>query len=120
MAEHNELGEKGERIAVDFIKNLGYKILEKNYHFKKLEVDIIAEFENELIVIEVKTRASRFLAGPEVTVTKSKQKSIIKVANEYIIDREIDLDCRFDIISIILNQNEKSIEHLIDAFYPTL
>jgi putative endonuclease len=119
MAEHNELGEKGEALAADFVNKLGYKILSKNYRFKNLELDIIAEHENQLIIIEVKTRQSRYLAGPEITVTKGKQKSIIKAAQHYIIEQEVDLETRFDIISIILNEKETAIDHLIDAFYPT-
>jgi putative endonuclease len=71
-----------------------------------------------LIIVEVKTRASRYLAGPEITVTKSKQQLIIKAANQYIIENEIDLETRFDIISIILNQQETDIDHLVDAYYP--
>jgi len=118
MAEHNELGEKGEELATQFLRQKGYKILQRNYRFKKLEVDIICEDKNELVIIEVKTRASRYLAGPEDTVSKSKQKSIVKAANQYIIDNEIDLETRFDIVSIILNDKETHIDHLIDAFYP--
>lgn len=119
MADHNDLGAKGEALAFSYLQKKGYKILSKNYRFKRNEIDIVAEFDNTLIIVEVKTRASRFLAGPEETVTKSKQKTIIKVANEYIHEHEVDLDTRFDIISIILNEKETSIEHLIDAFYPT-
>lgn len=119
MAEHNELGEKGEELATYFLRNKGYKILQRNYRYKKLEVDIICEDKNELVIIEVKTRASRYLAGPEDTVSKSKQKLIVKAANQYIIENEIDLDTRFDIVSIILNEKETKVEHLIDAFYPT-
>lgn len=120
MADHNELGVKGEELAFNYLVKKGYKILSKNYRFKRNEIDIIAEIDKTLIIVEVKTRGSRFLAGPEETVTKSKQKKIIKVANEYIQEHEVDLDTRFDIISIILNEKETSIEHLIDAFYPTL
>jgi putative endonuclease len=118
MAEHNELGKKGEALAAAFLIKNGYKVLAKNYRFKKLELDIIAEYKNELIIVEVKTRASRYLAGPEITVTKSKQQLIIKAANQYIIENEIDLETRFDIISIILNQQETDIDHLVDAYYP--
>lgn len=120
MASHNELGSKGEELAVNYLVKKGYKILNKNYRFKRNEIDIVAEFDNTLIIVEVKTRASRFLAGPEDTVTRSKQKTIVKVANEYILEHEIDLDTRFDIVSIVLNEKETAIEHLIDAFYPTL
>ena len=71
-----------------------------------------------MVVIEVKSRQSSFLAGPEDTVSKSKQNAIIKCANAYIIENEIDLETRFDIISIIINQKEKRIDHIEDAFYP--
>jgi len=120
MADHNELGKKGEELAFHYLVKKGYKILAKNWRFKRNEIDIIAEYNNTLIIVEVKTRASRFLAGPEETVTKSKQKTIIKVADAYIQDYEIDIDTRFDIISIILNSKETDIEHLVDAFYPGL
>lgn len=118
MAEHNELGEKGEDLATQFLRKKGYKILQRNYRFKKLEIDIIAQDQNELVVVEVKTRASSYLAGPEDTVSKGKQKSIVTAANQYIIENEIDLETRFDIVSIILNEKETNIDHLIDAFYP--
>lgn len=118
MAEHNELGEKGEELATLFLKKKGYKILCRNYRFKKLEIDIIAKDQDDLVIVEVKTRASRYLAGPEDTVTKGKQRSIIKAANQYIIENEIDLETRFDIVSIILNEKETDINHLVDAFYP--
>ena len=119
MADHNELGIKGEELAFNYLVKKGYKILSRNYRFKHNEIDIVAQFESTLVIVEVKTRASRFLAGPEDTVTPSKQKSIIKVANAYIHDHEVDLDTRFDIISIILNEKETHIEHMVDAFYPT-
>ena len=120
MAEHNELGNKGEQMAVDSLIEKGYTILERNFRFKHLEADIIARIENLLVVIEVKTRQYEFMAGPEKTVTKKKQRSIIKVANHYIEEHDWDDETRFDIISIILNEKELKIEHLEDAFYPTL
>lgn len=120
MADHNELGKQGEQIAFDYLRKKGYKILERNYRFRHLEVDLIAEYDGFLVVVEVKTRNSDFMAGPEITVTKQKQKAIVKVANAYIHEKEIDPDTRFDIISIILNQKQKSIEHFQDAFYPLI
>ena len=120
MAEHNELGIKGEKIAVSFLKENGYELLELNYRFKHLEVDIITKKEGMLVVVEVKTRASDYMAGPEITVSKKKQRDIIKVTNEFIYERDLDIEVRFDIISIILNEKEQTIDHISDAFYPTL
>ena len=118
MAEHNELGKFGEEQALAYLQQHGYDILETNWTFQKAEIDIIAQDQNELVVVEVKTRASSYLAGPEDTVSKGKQKSIVTAANQYIIENEIDLETRFDIVSIILNEKETNIDHLIDAFYP--
>ena len=120
MANHNEIGEKGEAIAKEFLEKKGYKILATNYRYKKNEIDIVAEHRGVLVIVEVKTRQSSYLAGPEDTVSKSKQSAIIKCTNAYIIENEIDLETRFDIISIILNQQSRSIDHIEEAFYPLI
>lgn len=120
MADHNELGKAGEDLAVKYLTQKGYQILRRNFRFKKEEIDIICKQNDMLVIVEVKTRHSDYLAGPEVTVTKRKQRAIIKVANHYILEENLDIETRFDIISIILNEKTKEIEHLEDAFYPTL
>lgn len=120
MAEHNELGKKGEAIAGDYLSKKGYRILHRNYRFKKGEIDLVCQFEDQLVVVEVKTRNSSYMAGPEETVTMNKQKAIIKVANAYIDEYEIDMETRFDIVSVIINAGGVEIEHLEDAFYPVI
>ena len=120
MAEHNELGKMGEELAADFLAKKGYEIVHRNYQFKKSELDIIAKKDGKLIVVEVKTRHSDYLAGPEITVTKKKQKALIKAANFYIQQNDLDAETQFDIVSIILNNKEQTIEHSEDAFYPLL
>ncbi|MDG1915724.1 MAG: YraN family protein [Crocinitomix sp.] len=120
MADHIELGKEGEIIAVDYLQKKGFQILARNFRFKRAEVDIIV-FKNDLLrIVEVKTRQSHYLAGPEITVTKKKQRAIVKVANAYIEDNTFIGETQFDIISIVLNKNGLSIEHLEDAFYPVL
>ena len=118
MAEHNELGKEGEILARNFLVKNGYTILDLNYRFKHLEIDIICEKDNLLVVVEVKTRSYDDVVKPELTVTPSKQKQIIKAANEYIQSNEIDLETRFDVIGIILNSKKQEINHIEDAFYP--
>ncbi|MFT5819562.1 MAG: putative endonuclease [Crocinitomix sp.] len=120
MAEHNELGIKGENIAVDFLQKSGFQILKRNYRFKRHEIDIIAKKAKQLRIIEVKTRQSYYLAGPEITVTKRKQKAIIGVANAYIELNDFDGETQFDIISIVLNDKTMDLDFLEDAFYPLL
>jgi len=120
MADHNELGKLGEEIAADYLGKKGYEIVKRNYTFAKSEIDIVAKKDGQLIIVEVKTRNSDFMAGPQQTITKAKQKSIIKAANFYIQEHDLDIETRFDVVSIIVNSKQKLIEHIEDAFYPRL
>lgn len=119
MAEHNITGKKGEEMAAEFLEKKGYKILETNWRFMNFEADIIAETAKTLVIAEVKTRRSNYFGEPESFVTKQKQKNLIKTANAYIERKQLDLEVRFDIISVVLNDNN-SVKHIEDAFYPLL
>ena len=120
MAEHNELGKIGEELARKYIIGKGYKIRECNWRFGKNEIDIIAETKEYLVVIEVKTRSSEFVAEAQSTVTKKKQKFLINATQFYLTSRNIEKETRFDIITIIKSNNKYDIEHMENAFYPTL
>ena len=99
MAAHNELGTLGEKIALEHLIEQGYTILETNW---------------------VKTRKSPYLVEPETAVDLFKQRLLIFAANTYVTRFQYDLDVRFDIIGIVIyNNNEKRIEHIMDAFYPS-
>jgi len=116
MAQHNDLGTEGEKQAVDYLKKKGYTILKTNYRYIKNEVDIIAQFNNELIAIEVKTRSTRDFGDPQDFVKPSQIKSIVNAVNAYIEQRDIDLEVRFDIIAVLATNNTFEIEHIEDAF----
>lgn len=118
MAEHNVLGERGEYLALELLKDKGYSILETNWRHKRDEVDIIAMHGNELVIVEVKTRSTGFFGDPEDSVDEAKMTRMISVAEEYIEQNNIELECRYDIVSIILNNNNSKIRHIKDAFYP--
>ncbi len=83
---HIELGKLGEEIAVNLLLNKGYEIIERNYRFGKLELDIIAKHEDFLIIIEVKTRFTNEVGEPWEAVTKKKQAQIIKASNQFILE----------------------------------
>lgn len=121
MLEKKVLGNIGEDLAYDFLVNNGYKILERNFIWNRNEVDIIAEDEKErcIVFIEVKTRNTDYFIQPFEAVDFKKQKAIIKVANAYIRSRNIDLEARFDVISIVKSEeNQETIEHITAAFEP--
>ena len=116
MAQHNELGKKGEQEAVDFLKKQGYKILETNFRHIKNEVDIIAEYKNQLIAVEVKTRSTRDFGDPQDFVKPLQIKSIVNAVDAYMQQRNIDLEVRFDIVAVLALNGKFEIEHIDDAF----
>lgn len=120
MAEFHELGEKGEDMAAAYLLNKGYKIMETNWRKGSLEVDIIAKKEDILVIAEVKTRSTNYFGEPEEFVTKAKQKNLIKAANIYIQLNNLDVETRFDIISVLIKGDQHKVHHIEDAFYPTM
>ncbi|PIF32295.1 putative endonuclease [Flavobacterium sp. 9] len=121
MAEHNELGKKGEELSVEYLQQNGYKILDRNWTFQKAEIDIIAQKDSILAIVEVKTRSSLDFGSPQDFVKPKKIQLLIKAVNAYINDREKDfeenIEIRFDIIAIHKSGETFAIEHLTDAFY---
>jgi putative endonuclease len=116
MATHNDLGKKGEQLAVNYLLKNNYKILERNWRFKKAEVDIIALKKDILVAVEVKTRTSNYFGNPQDFVNQKKIQLLVEAINEYVISKDLDVDVRFDIIAVLLNKKETDIEHLEDAF----
>jgi len=117
MAKHNELGKKGEQLAVDFLLKKDYEIVERNYRFDKAEVDIIARIEDTLAIIEVKTRSTTNFGNPQDFVKPKQIQRLVKAVNEYVIDNGLDVEVRFDIIAIVKENKRFVIEHLENAFY---
>lgn len=117
MAKHNELGSKGEQLAVDFLIKKGYDILDRNYRFDKAEVDIIAQKDNILAITEVKTRSTIDFGNPQDFVKPKQIQRLVKAVDEYVIANALDVEVRFDIIAIIKEGKGFKIEHLENAFY---
>ena len=117
MASHNELGKKGEQLAVDYLLEHHYTIRERNYRFEKAEVDIIAQKGNTLAVIEVKTRSTADFGNPQDFVKPKQIKNLVKAVDEYVTINNLDIEVHFDIIAIVKEVGNYNIEHLEDAFY---
>jgi len=120
MAKHNELGKRGEVIARTFLEAKGFDVLETNWRHEKDEIDIIAIDHDELVIVEVKTRSTDYFGDPSEAVGKAKEEFIIRAAEAYIEIHDLNMDTRFDIISIITKSSEENIGHIKDAFYPEL
>ena len=117
MASHNELGEKGEQLAVDFLVENNYDIIERNYRFDKAEVDIIAQKEDVLAIIEVKTRSTTGFGNPQDFVKPKQIQRLVKAVDQYVTSNGLEVEVRFDIIAIVKQKNQFNIEHLENAFY---
>jgi putative endonuclease len=117
MAEHNELGKLGEELAVEFLRKNGYEIMETNWTFQKAEIDIIAKKENTLAIVEVKTRSSIEFGLPQDFVKPKKIQLLVKAVDAYVIEKDLDINVRFDIIAIHKEGKSFVMDHLIDAFY---
>ncbi|MFA6923862.1 MAG: YraN family protein [Bacteroidales bacterium] len=120
MSEQSILGKLGEKLAVEFLKEKGYKIIATNWRFGKKEIDIIAKDGEYIVMVEVKTRSSDYFGEPEDSVTRRKQKYLVKAANNFICKKNINNETRFDVIGIVFDEGKPIFDHIIDAFYPTL
>ena len=120
MAAHNEFGIEGEDKAANYLIREGYTILDRNWKSGHKELDIVAEKDGTLVVVEVKTRKSDDYGDPEIAVGKSKQQLLIWAADAYVRKNQLDVDVRFDIVSIVFTDDEPEIEHIEDAFIPSL
>lgn len=117
------LGQTGEDAAERYLKEKGYRILERNYRLKMGEVDIIALDRDTVVFVEVKTRRGISHGAPAEAVNPRKQRQIVKAATAYIIGKKlVDVSCRFDIISIIVagagdgGKTSPRIDHIVSAF----
>jgi putative endonuclease len=118
MAEHNILGKSGEEEAIRYLVAQGYAIRHQNWRRGHKEIDIVAEKDSELIIVEVKTRKNRLFAEPHDAVTPMKIRRTVSAADAYLRFFQVDLPVRFDIITVVGEAGSFAVEHIEEAFYP--
>lgn len=112
-----KLGVKGEEIATDFLEKKGYKILKKNYRYKHKEIDIVAKDKNTVVFVEVKTIKSKKFGKPFEKIDFKKRKRIAEVAEAFLSENDLSgFDFRFDVVGIDLENDEKMVTHIPNAF----
>tara|TARA_Y100000994_G_C15405326_1_gene323487 strand:+ start:46 stop:411 length:366 start_codon:yes stop_codon:yes gene_type:complete len=114
------IGKQAEDQAAQYLERKGYKIYFRNYRFGRFEVDIVCEYKDQIIIVEVKALSSLGIKKPYESVSKIKQRRIVKVADHLLCEYFPGRECRFDIVSIILNNKEVKIAHISDAFLPEI
>ncbi|MFV0344956.1 MAG: YraN family protein [Bacteroidales bacterium] len=118
MKSNREFGSMGEQLAMDFLRKKGYKIHEMNWYCGHKEIDIIAEDEEGLVIVEVKTRTAEPIADVADLISKKKISLLILAANVYVDMKRIDKEVRFDLIYIEMEHEKYRLEHYEDAFGP--
>ncbi len=116
--ENQEKGKWGEEAAVRYLRGKGFEILDLNWRFLHLEIDIVAKEGEELVIVEVKTRGTDAFGEPEVFVNKSKQSKLIRAANLYLEQKKLNNEVRFDVVGIVKRNNESVLRHIPGAFQP--
>jgi putative endonuclease len=119
MPQPDELGKKGEEIAKHYLKDKGYKILAKNWFWDHREIDIIARQADEIVIVEVKTREGDYFEEPWEAVSTRKIRNIVEAAEAWLLQEKVDLETRFDVISIIFSKDGNyELTHFENAFTP--
>jgi putative endonuclease len=120
MSDKTETGLKGEELAADFLKQKGYTIRHRNWRSGRTEIDIVAENNEFIVFVEVKTRAADYQVHPRDAVNVPKQRTIIFAASNYIERFRVSKEARFDIITVIFDGTDLEIDHIESAYYPTM
>jgi putative endonuclease len=120
MLSQREIGGIAEQLAKDHLQKSGMQIIDTNWYHGHLELDIIARDNNELVIVEVKSRNGIRFEHPSDAVKNVKIKRVIDAADAYIMEKGSDLETRFDLITIIFFGNDFELEHFKNAFYPTM
>lgn len=123
MGSHNELGIWGEQYATNYLRDKGYEIITRNWRIGHRDIDIIARSPDNttVVFVEVKTRTNDVITKPEDAVNLKKIRNIGLAANAYVKQMNVVDLIRFDIITIVgNNDNNAQLEHIKDAFNPCL
>lgn len=116
MSVSFDLGREAEDFATNYLIQNGYKIIARNYFFRKAEIDIIAQIDNEIVIVEVKSRTSAIFSEPEIAVNTKKKKLIVFAADDFIQKNNFNCEVRFDILALLKTKQSWSVNHIINAF----
>ena len=119
MTKPGELGKKGEEIAARYLKSKGYTIIARNWYCDRREIDIIARQNDQIVIVEVKSREGDYFEEPWEAVSTTKIRNLVEAADAWLIQQEVNLEARFDVISIVFSDDGNyELTHFEDAFTP--
>jgi putative endonuclease len=118
MNEKQALGKWGELEAIRLLKDNGLDVIEANWSFLHLEIDIVAKEGDTLVIVEVKTRGTNAYGEPEMFVSRAKQKKLIRAANWYLQNKKLSNEVRFDVVGIVKTGDAIATKYIKNAFAP--
>ena len=118
MARHNEQGLKAEKIAAEYLASKGYRIRERNWHYYHKEIDIIAERDGKLIIVEVKARRDGGEQNASEIFSMGKMRNMVDAAEAFIFKEDIQMEVRFDFFLVIFDPFGYKVQHIPEAFVP--
>lgn len=120
MAQHNEFGQISEDRAAAYLMARGYTIRDRNWRLGHKEIDIVAQKNGVLVIVEVKARRDDRFGDPADAVTDDKIRRLVQAAHAYVRYHRISWSVRFDVVAITGEPGNQTVEHIEDAFYPPL
>lgn len=112
MAKHHIIGKVGEDLAAAHLEKLGYRILERNWRYRRSEIDIVAMCGDVLVLVEVKTRSTDLFGAPELSISRRKEELLVSALGAYMQHIGHDWAYRIDVISVVLHGDEvQSLTH---------
>lgn len=118
MAAHNDFGARGEELALEYLRKKGYEVMDRNWRSGHKEIDLVVRKDNTIVFVEVKARANVFYGRPEDAVTPRKMHLLVLAADTYLRCYKIDLNVRFDVVTVTGNVEKPYIRHFERAFRP--
>ena len=118
LSKRKDVGARGEKLAADYLKKHGYKIIQKNFRCREGEIDIITQKGECLVFVEVRTKRNTAFGTPEESVTLSKREKLISLANAYLQSYDkLPLSWRIDVVAVELGPNNRvsRLEHIENA-----
>ena len=116
MAEHNDYGNLGEEIAAEYLRAKGYSIYQTHWRTGHKELDIVAEKDGTLVVVEVKARRNSIFCKPEDVLGIQKMRRIVLAADAYVRYHRFDMPVRFALITVVGDPRNPRINHYENAF----
>jgi len=118
VATRQKIGQQAEQLAADFLLGQGFTIRNTNWRVRHKELDIVAEKEGRLHVVEVRSLTSSFFQQPYQSINHVKKRNLIAAANAYVRYYKLSMEVQLDVISIVFNGETHSLEYFPNAIYP--